>query len=49
MEKDFSKDSKNIKPDKNNPKDKSINRFWGNATRLEHINNRNKNKNRKGD
>ena len=27
---------------------KTINRFWGNATRLEHINNRNKNKGKKG-
>jgi hypothetical protein len=27
--------------------DKSINRFWGNATRLEHSNVRNKNKGKK--
>lgn len=30
------------------PQDKSVNRFWGNATRLEHINVRNKNKGKKG-
>lgn len=29
------------------PKDKSINRFWGNASRLEHFNVRNKNKGKK--
>jgi hypothetical protein len=27
--------------------DKPINRAWGNATRLEHLNNRNKNKGKK--
>lgn len=27
---------------------KSVNRFWGNATRLEHRNVRNKNKSKKG-
>jgi hypothetical protein len=32
----------------NNLKITSKNRFWGNATRLEHVNNRNKNKSRKG-
>lgn len=30
-----------------NPQNKSINRFWGNATRLEHSNVRNKNKGKK--
>lgn len=28
--------------------DKSVNRFWGNATRMEHKNVRNKNKSKKG-
>lgn len=43
--------SKNIKgrkkPVKKVSEDKEAKRFWGNATRLEHINVRNKNKSRK--
>ena len=42
--------SKNAQKGKNNypmPKTKPINRFWGNAARLEHSNVRNKNKGKK--
>jgi len=41
---------RNLKKFQNSQKsfqDKPINRFWGNATRLENINNRNKNKGKK--
>lgn len=47
MQKYFLKNSKIVNPEKKSPKDKSINRFWGNATRLEHKNVRNKNKGKK--
>lgn len=43
--------SKNVQKGKVNyklPRDKTTKRFWGNATRLEHINVRNKNKGKKG-
>lgn len=48
MQKYLSKNSKAFLAGKKNSQDKSINRFWGNATRLEHVNNRNKNKGKKG-
>jgi len=47
MQKYNSKNSKNPKINYNMPKDKSINRFWSNAARLEHSNVRNKNKGKK--
>ena len=46
MKKYFSKNAKRGSIN-NAPKDKSVNRFWGNATRLEHSNVRNKNKGKK--
>jgi len=42
---------RNLKKFQNSKKgfqDKPINRAWGNATRLENINNKNKNKGKKG-
>ena len=47
MQKYFSKNSKQGNLNSKKPIDKSINRFWGNATRLEHSNVRNKNKGKK--
>ncbi len=47
MQKYFSKNTKKVNINYNAPKDKSVNRFWGNATRLEHSNVRNKNKGKK--
>ncbi len=47
----FSKDEKKMQREKlafKAVQNKSVNRFSGNATRLEHINNRNKNKGKKG-
>jgi len=51
MQKYTSKNTKKFQQEKavfKSPKDKSSSRFWGNATRLEHINVRNKNKSKKG-
>ena len=47
----ISKDEKKFQKEKQtfkNPQDKSVNRFAGNATRLERVNVRNKNKGKKG-
>lgn len=48
MNKYTSKNSQKNSADYKLPKDKSINRFWGNAARMEHRNVRNKNKGKKG-
>jgi hypothetical protein len=40
--------SKRKKATKKTDESKASNRFWGNATRLEHTNVRNKNKSKKG-
>jgi len=51
MEKFFPKNEKKFQQEKAEAKmarDKSVNRFAGNATRLEHVNVRNKNKGKKG-
>ena len=48
MQKYTSKNSKGFQPDKKANQNKSVNRFWGNATRLENSNVRNKNKGKKG-
>jgi len=51
MQKYFPKQAKKFQQEKNafnSPKNKSVSRFQGNATRLEHVNNRNKNKGKKG-
>lgn len=48
MKKYISKNTQKSKLDNNLPRTKAVNRFWGNATRLEHTNVRNKNKGKKG-
>lgn len=48
MQKYISKNSRKNAASYKLPKDKSINRFWGNAARLENSNVRNKNKGKKG-
>jgi len=48
MKKYISKNTQKSKFDHNPLTAKTTNRFWGNATRLEHINVRNKNKGKKG-
>ena len=51
MQKYISYNSKKFQQEKktlSSPKNKSVNRFWGNATRLENSNVRNKNKSKKG-
>jgi len=51
MQKYFSKNAKKFQQEQrtfNSSQNKSINRFSGNASRLEHINVRNKNKGKKG-
>jgi len=51
MQKYFPKNAKKFQQESRTykmPQDKSINRFGGNASRLEHSNVRNKNKNKKG-
>ncbi len=48
MKKYISKNTAKNKIEYNPSKVKTINRFWGNATRLEHSNVRNKNKGKKG-
>lgn len=48
MQKYISKNTQKGKDAYKSPKDKSVNRFWGNATRMEHTNVRNKNKGKKG-
>jgi hypothetical protein len=47
MQKYFSKNTKKLQQEKKTfltPQNKSVNRFWQNAARLEHTNVRNKNK-----
>jgi len=51
MQKYFPKNNKKFQQEKKtfkSPQDKAINRFWGNAARLENSNVRNKNKGKKG-
>lgn len=51
MQKYFPKNAKKFQQEKktfDTPHDKSIKRFWQNASRLEHSNIRNKNKSKKG-
>jgi len=51
MQKYFPKNAKKFQQEKRtfgSPQDKSTKRFWGNASRLEHFNVRNKNKGKKG-
>jgi len=48
MQKYISKNTQKGKDYSKRSNDKSINRFWGNAARLEHSNVRNKNKSKKG-
>jgi len=48
MQKYFSKNSQKGKFNNKNFRDKSVNRFQQNASRLEHSNVRNKNKGKKG-
>ncbi len=47
MKKYISKNTQKSKIDYNPLRTKAVNRFWGNAARLEHINVRNKNKGKK--
>lgn len=48
MKKYISKNTQKSKLDYNLPRTKAVNRFWGNAARLEHTNVRNKSKGKKG-
>ena len=48
MKKYISKNTQKSKITYNPVRTKSVNRFWGNATRLENSNVRNKNKSKKG-
>lgn len=51
MQKYFNKNNKKYQQEKRTfeaPRNKAINRFWGNAARLERSNVRNKNKSKKG-
>jgi hypothetical protein len=48
MQKYTSKNTKSFAQNKKDFNARAINRFQGNATRLEHINNRNKKKSKKG-
>ena len=47
MKKYISKNTQKSKIGHEPPRSKAVNRFWGNAARLEHINVRNKNKGKK--